>query len=238
MLAISHAGFNRFAQLNYNCPMKFPFLTLMLMFLSGFSAKAQFWANSSEDVRPYPIGLHIDVAVRLTDPGIRLAVEYPKSNILFRTLRDGNNRNEYNRQFLWVPSLQYIMKPGKQHFILPSCEWMWRRKNSRGLFLEGAVGVGAAGVFGNPPSKEIYGNPVPEGIYAAPQVALGLGSDLFQITDGKYKYLWNVRLQIPCLYGKSKTWIPMYMIQAGFSFYAPKNHSVDQRYSVYSRTRF
>lgn len=199
---------------------------------------AQFWVNSSDDVRPYPIGLHIDIAARLTDPGIRLAIEYPRSNILFRTLSDGNNRKEYNRQCLLVPSVQYIMKPGIQQFILPACEWIWRRKNSRGIFLEGALGIGAAGVFGDPPIKELYGNTIPSGFYGAPMAAVGLGSDLFQITDGKYKYLWNVRIQVPCLYGKDKNWIPMYMIQAGVSLFAPKKHSVDQRYSVYSRTRF
>ncbi|MBI3232996.1 MAG: hypothetical protein HYZ42_02975 [Bacteroidetes bacterium] len=199
---------------------------------------AQRFNQSAEDVKPYPVGIRIDILAKEIDPGVRVGIEYPLSNTLFRVLRDNNDRKEVNKQLLFVPTFSWFTKPGKQNGFLLEAEWLSRKKNERGFFTELGVGVGAAYMSGTYTEKNFLTPAVPSGFFAAPSVSLGLGSDLFQVTDGKYKYLWNIRLHVPVLYPVNKQFFPLYMIQGGIAFYLPKKWTVDQRYQVQSRTGF
>lgn len=211
---------------------------IALVVLFG-QANAQFWVQSADESKPYPIGLKIDLLAKEADPGVRAAVEFPLINKLFRIIGNSNNKHEINKQTLFVPSFSWFTKPSKQHAFLLEGELINRRKNDRGFFTEIGLGVGAAYINGKYIEKNLLSNAVPAGLFVIPSLSLGIGTDLFLVTDGRYKYLWNIRLHVPLLFPVNKSVFPLYMIQGGFSFYFPKNWRLmkKQQYSIMSRTR-
>ncbi len=213
-------------------------IIFLVIILAQIPAFAQHYAQSSEDVKPYPVGFRIDILAKEIDPGIRLGIEYPLNNTMYRTLRDNNNKKEINKQLLFVPTFSWFTKPGKQNAFMLEAEWISRKKNERGFFTEMGIGIGAAYINGTYTQKNFLTEAVSAGLFASPSVSLGLGSDLFQVTDGKYKYLWNIRIHVPVLYPVNKQFFPLYMLQGGIAFYLPKKWTVDQGYQVHSRSGF
>ncbi len=217
--------------------------SLVLCLTSFVQAKCQ-WFNSSDDYTPFPVGLRVDAVSQVFGPGVRVAIEYPKQTIKYRTHTDGNKLHQYQTQGLLVPAITWFkglandpITKGKQSGFMGQMEYLFRRKSERGVFVEYGPGLGLGYFQGDAAWLKDDNAFLPGGMYLLPSFSLGFGCDLLQATNEKTPLMWSVRAHLPAAFPTDKKLMPLPMVQAGITYLFTKKWIVQQRYIIQSRAR-